>query len=163
MSSTWLCSLVVDLIEELRYLILAAQREGNRAFADALRAHGLTPSQAEALSVLRTAARPLTVKEAGERLVCETGSPSRLMGTLARKGLVDSSSDERDARVTRLSLSARGRDAAAAVQEAERAIYALMETLIDAGDARRVRELMLSLVGELPAGRALARRIADGA
>jgi hypothetical protein len=33
-------------IEELRYLILAAQREGNRLFADALRPFHLTPSRA---------------------------------------------------------------------------------------------------------------------
>lgn len=152
----------MELIEELRYLILAAQREGNRAFAGALRAHDLTPSQAEALSVLHAAARPLTLREAGERLVCETGSPSRLMATLVAKGLVQSSSDDGDRRMRRLSLSGEGEDALAAVKEAERALYALMEPLIDTEEALIARRLMRSLVGELPAGQALARRIADG-
>ncbi len=153
----------VNLVEELRYLILAAQREGNRAFAGALRQHGLTPSQAEALSVLHAAGRALTVKEVGERLVCETGSPSRLMGTLTSKGLIQSSSDTNDRRVTRLSLTDAGAVAVAGVADAEQAIYALMESLIDVPAAEHACDLLRALVGELPTGRALARRIADGA
>jgi len=38
----------VDPSEELRYLILAAQREGDRALSAALRPYGLTTAQAEA-------------------------------------------------------------------------------------------------------------------
>jgi hypothetical protein len=39
-------------IEELRYLILAAQREGNRLLAEALRPLRLTPSQAAKVAAL---------------------------------------------------------------------------------------------------------------
>ena len=39
-------------VEELRYLILALQREGNRLLAAGLRGLELTPSQAETLRVL---------------------------------------------------------------------------------------------------------------
>ena len=39
--------------EELRYLVLAAQREGNRMLAKGLHPLGLTPSQAEVLRVLQ--------------------------------------------------------------------------------------------------------------
>lgn len=42
----------MEPIEELRYLVLAAQREGNRLLADGLQPLGLTPSQAEALRLL---------------------------------------------------------------------------------------------------------------
>ena len=38
--------------EELRYLILAIQREGNRLLAADLRPLGITPSQAEVIRVL---------------------------------------------------------------------------------------------------------------
>lgn len=152
----------VDLAEELRYLVLAAQREGNRALTAALRAQDLTPSQAEALSVLRTAGRPLTVKEVGERLICETGSPSRLMTTLIRKGLLDASQDPSDHRLTVLSLSRAGTRAAARVAEAEGQLYAMMAPLLDSADASGARDFLRSFVAELPAGRALARRIADG-
>lgn len=40
------------IAEELRYLILAIQREGNRLLAAELRPLGVTPSQAEVLRVL---------------------------------------------------------------------------------------------------------------
>ncbi|GHO54498.1 hypothetical protein KSB_29730 [Ktedonobacter robiniae] len=39
--------------EELRYLILAAQREGERILTEVLRPLDLTPSQAEVLHVLQ--------------------------------------------------------------------------------------------------------------
>src|SRR3954465_9574469 len=57
-------------IEELRYLVLGAQREGARVLADLLRPAGLTAAQAEVLAVLRDAGRPLTLREIGDRLVC---------------------------------------------------------------------------------------------
>ena len=37
---------------ELRFLVLAAQREGNRQLTQALRDLGLTPAQAEVISAL---------------------------------------------------------------------------------------------------------------
>ncbi len=153
----------MELVEELRYLILAAQREGNRALTAALRAHDLTPSQAEALAVLKTARRPLTVKEVGERLVCETGSPSRLMTTLIRKDLLEASRDPGDQRLTVLSLTPAGNRAAGSVAAAEQQLYALMAPLVESPDAPAACELLRSFVGELPAGKALARRIGDGA
>lgn len=39
-------------VEELRFLILAAQREGSRMFTSILRPLGLTSSQSEVLRVL---------------------------------------------------------------------------------------------------------------
>src|SRR3954469_15729157 len=68
----------VEPIEELRYLVLGAQREGARMLAQLLRPLGLTAAQAEVVAVLRDADGPLTVREIGDRLVCETGSPRRL-------------------------------------------------------------------------------------
>src|SRR4051795_75888 len=79
----------VEPIEELRYLVLGAQREGARVLAELLRPIGLTAAQAEVLAVLRDAAGPLTVREIGERLVCETGSPSRLVATVVSSGLAE--------------------------------------------------------------------------
>ena len=64
---------------ELRYLVLAAQREGNRKLSRDLDAIGLTPAQAEVLLVLAER-EPLTLVELGRCIVCETGSPSRIVG-----------------------------------------------------------------------------------
>src|ERR1700747_1719502 len=121
----------MEPIEEFRYLVLAAQREGARALAIALKQHDLTPSQAEAIAVLRDAGRPLTVREIGERLLCEGGSPSRLMSPLTNKGLVESTAGAADRRTTLLSLSPAGIDAARTVSEIEQNLYAALASTLD--------------------------------
>jgi hypothetical protein len=60
----------MKVAEELRYLILAIQREGNRLLAAELRPLGVTPSQAEVLRVLRDHG-PLTLSALGGLLVAE--------------------------------------------------------------------------------------------
>jgi DNA-binding MarR family transcriptional regulator len=147
--------------EELRYLVLAAQREGARALATALKPHDLTPSQAEAIAVLRDAGRPLTVGEIGQRLVCEGGSPSRLMSTLTHKGLVESTVGSADGRTTLLSLNSAGIDAARAVSQIEQDFYGVVTTALGDDQVAAVLPVLRALVGQLPAGQSLQRRIAD--
>src|SRR5215212_9609157 len=95
--------------EELRYLVLGAQREGARLLAELLRPLGLTPAQAEVVAVLRDADRPLTVREIGDRLICESGSPSRLVATVVDMGLIQRSPRPGDRRAVELSLTSEGR------------------------------------------------------
>src|SRR5215212_1626204 len=113
----------MDPIEELRYLVLGAQREGARALAELLRPAGLTAAQAEVIAVLRDAPRPLTLREVGERLVCETGSPSRLVASVVAAGLIERSERSSDRRAVELSLTTEGRRAARQVAAAERSLY----------------------------------------
>jgi len=148
-------------VEEFRYLVLAAQREGARALAGALKPHGLTPSQAEALAVLRDAGRPLTVREIGERLVCEGGSPSRLMATLADKGLVQSTPGSADRRTTLQSLTNEGRKAARTVSQIEQDLYSNLTAVLSDNELEAALPALRSLVAQLPAGQALRRRIDD--
>lgn len=145
-------------IEEFRYLVLAAQREGARALAGALKPFDLTPSQAEAIAVLRDAKEPLTVREIGERLVCEGGSPSRLMSTLTRKGLVESGADPADGRRTLLSLTADGAKAARQVSAIEQDLYAGLALVLDESQLEAALPVLRALVGQLPTGAALQRR-----
>lgn len=154
-------AVAMEPIEEFRYLVLAAQREGNRALAAALKLHGLTPSQAEALAVLRDAKRPLTVREIGLRLVCEGGSPSRLMSTLTGKGLVTSSADPSDGRITLISLSPSGAEAALTVTQIEQDLYTALKAIIDEKEVEAALPLLRAFVGPLPTGEALRRRIQD--
>lgn len=93
--------------DELRYLILAAQREGSRRLAARLRAASLTPAQSEVLEVLRDRA-PLTLAELGHLLVCEAGSPSRLVDSLVRRSLVTRTPSDDDRRVVTLALTPAG-------------------------------------------------------
>ena len=147
------------MVEELRYLVLAAQREGARALADVLRPLGLTPAQAEVLTVVRTASRALSVREIGERLVCETGSPSRLLASLVGAGLVDGARDPADGRITRLSLTATGRRVAAQAHAAEQDFHRGLAAGLPQGQALDVVvEFLRELVATSPSGRALSRR-----
>lgn len=151
----------MESIEELRYLVLAAQREGSRALTTALKPHDLTPSQAEAIACLRDARRPLSVREIGQRLVCEGGSPSRLISTLVRKGLVATSSDPMDGRATVVSLTADGKRVAQTVADVERDLYELLGAMVDAEGLPALIDGLRTIVAGLPAGQALQRRIDD--
>lgn len=71
-------------IERLRYLILAAQREGNRSLAAGLAGLGLTPAQAEVLRMLSEHG-PLSLTGLGQLLVCESGDEPESPGRTARR------------------------------------------------------------------------------
>src|SRR3954451_18263885 len=113
---------VMQPIEELRYLILAAQREGSRLFAEALRPLGSPPSQAKVLRVLKEH-EPLSLIALGDLLVCETGSPSRLVQRLVEDGLVERIPSSTDKRMVTLTLTDRGREVAAKVAALESQFY----------------------------------------
>jgi MarR family transcriptional regulator, organic hydroperoxide resistance regulator len=150
---------LVNRVEELRYLVLAAQREGSRAFADVLRPLGVTPAQAEVLTVVRTATGPLAVREIGELLVCETGSPSRLVTNLITAGLLQGSRDSADGRITRLSLTTAGRQIAAHVSAAEQKFQRqLAANLAEDQALDTVVDFLRHFVANSPTGRAVARR-----
>ena len=69
--------------ELIRYLVLAAQREGSRRLTRELRAISITPSQSEVLRILGDHG-PLSLTGLGELLVCESGTnPSWLVDRLS--------------------------------------------------------------------------------
>jgi DNA-binding MarR family transcriptional regulator len=145
--------------EELRYLILAVQRDGNRALAALLRPLGLTPSQAEVIGVLARAEGPLTVRQVGDRLVCEPGSPSRLVSSLAAAGLIDRTPDPDDARAWTLELSAQGRRIAKNLGRVEARFHAdLASRLGSQHDAEITLRTLRRLAGDGPSAAALQRR-----
>jgi MarR family transcriptional regulator, organic hydroperoxide resistance regulator len=148
----------VEPIEELRYLVLGAQREGARMLSELLRPAGLTAAQAEVVAVLRDAQGPLTVREIGERLVCETGSPSRLVATVVAAGLAERSEHSDDRRAVAISLTSAGRAAARKVSDAERALHDGLAAALSAGDIEAIVRGLRKLVRDRPAGAAIARR-----
>jgi DNA-binding MarR family transcriptional regulator len=144
-------------IEELRYLILASQREGNRLLAEALRSLRLTPSQAEALRVLQDY-EPLSLIALGDLLVCETGSPSRLVQGLVEDGLVERTPSSTDKRMVTLTLTDLGREAAAKVSAVESQFYAVTAGLLNDAPLPTILDALWRFVEGRPAGMALARR-----
>lgn len=143
--------------EELRYLVLATQREGSRMLAAALRPLGLTPSQAEVLRVLQEH-EPLSLAELGERLVCEGGSPSRLVTRLIEGGMVEQQPSPTDNRKVALTLSEAGRDAAARITAVEAELHASISPLLEGAPVSELLGLLWRFVEKRPAGKALARR-----
>jgi DNA-binding MarR family transcriptional regulator len=149
----------MEPVEELRYLVLAAQRDGNRALAALLRPLGVTPAQAEVIGVLAAAARPLTVTEVGEVLVCEPGSPSRLVSSLVTAGLVARDAHERDGRATVLSLTEPGSRLAARIRAAEDRFHVDLRTRLGSQrDIDAALGTLRRLAGDGASAAALERR-----
>jgi DNA-binding MarR family transcriptional regulator len=148
----------MEAVEELRYLILGAQREGARALAELLQPTGLTPAQAEVLAVIAEAGGPLTVREIGERLVCESGSPSRLVASVADAGLLERGQRAGDRRAVELSLTERGRAAVEAVRRAESELHGWLASSLGERELAALVRALRKLVHERPAGDAIARR-----
>jgi MarR family transcriptional regulator, organic hydroperoxide resistance regulator len=149
----------VRAAEELRYLVLAAQREGNRLLAQELRPLGLTPSQAEVLRVLADH-QPLTIKGLGELLVCETGTnPSRLVDRLVTIGVVERRPGADDRREVELTLTPHGKRLADRVATIEQTMYGALDAAAAGRNIDEVLGVLRAFVTGLPAGDALTRRI----
>jgi MarR family transcriptional regulator, organic hydroperoxide resistance regulator len=152
----WGCG--VSQAAELRYLVLAAQREGNRLLTARLRPLGLTTAQAEVLSLLNER-KVLTLSGLGELLVCESGTnPSRLVDRLVTQGLLERTRSATDGREVLLQLTSTGRRAAAQAAVIEGELYALLEVLATGHDVDAALALLRDFVGDLPSGQAVARR-----
>ncbi|MDZ4770664.1 MAG: winged helix DNA-binding protein [Chloroflexota bacterium] len=147
----------MDRGQELRYLVLALQREGNRQLMETLRPLKLTPAQAEVMQVLAQY-QPMTLLQVGERLVCETGSPSRLVNSMVEAGWVKKSPNPADGRAVLLRLTA----AAESMQPALNAIDAQFNEGVASAFSDEVLTALLdylwSAAIDTPSGQALQRR-----
>lgn len=145
--------------ELLRYLILAAQREGNRQLSLALRSLNLTSSQAEAIRVL-VEFGPLSLRNLGELLICESGTnPSRLIDRLVTAGLVERDESPHDRRRVTLSLTKEGQRADKEVRLIEEQFYRQIEDLSAGIELEANIEFLFALSSGTPAGIALKERI----
>jgi DNA-binding MarR family transcriptional regulator len=145
--------------EHLRFAILAAQREGNRLLIQALKPHGITPSQAEVLRLLQQHGT-LTLNGLGQLLVCESGTnPSRLVDRVVAAGLVERRTDAEDRRYLQLSLTPEGERLATAVAGIEEDLYAFLDAASSGLEADAVLEFLHKLIDPLPSGEALNKRL----
>ncbi|WP_131740865.1 MarR family winged helix-turn-helix transcriptional regulator [Actinomadura roseirufa] len=145
-------------VEEFRYLVLAAQREGNRLLGQALKPLGVTTAQAEVIRVLQDR-QPLTLNGLGDLLVCESGnSPSRLVERLVAAGHLHRATSPADRRHIELTLTPQGTALARQITEIEERLYVLIETMTQGGDLTPINAFLRAFVADFPAGQALARR-----
>jgi DNA-binding MarR family transcriptional regulator len=146
-------------VAEFRLLVVAVQRLTQRGMAAALKNHDLTPSQAEAVEVIAESPTPLTVREVGDRLIIEQGSPSRLIATCRAKGLVRVLADPHDRRMARLELTQRGWSAAHTVADLKRQLDTAIAARTTPSELDVACRVLRSLVAtDSPAGRAVALR-----
>ena len=143
--------------EHLRYLVLAAQREGNRMFAAALKPLNLTPAWAEALSVLDKR-EPLTIRELGLLLVCEGDHPSRLVTRMVSAGLLTTEPSPHDDRARWIRLTPAARSLLPRLREIEDQLHTAIEAAVDPANLEAARAVLAGFVDGLPAGEALQRR-----
>ncbi|MGQ0719818.1 MAG: MarR family winged helix-turn-helix transcriptional regulator [Pseudonocardiales bacterium] len=144
--------------EELRYLILAIQREGSRILAADLRPLGLTPSQAEVLRVLADF-QPLTLTGLGELLICEHGTnPSRLVDRLVSAGLVRRETQIDDRRRVTLSLTTEGEHLVRRIIDIEERLYHTLDALTADQPVEQALEVLRALAGAFPIAEALSWR-----
>jgi len=147
----------MEPIEELRYLMLAVQREGNRTLTEALRPLDLTPAQGEVLRVLQEF-QPLSLIELGDLLICESGSPSRLVNSMVEAGLIERVTSTANRRKVTLTLTEKGQEKAGRVREVEQMMYHTLSELLGDAALPEIQALLWRFIEGRPAGDALARR-----
>jgi DNA-binding MarR family transcriptional regulator len=145
----------IDRLDALRYLILAAQREGARLMAARLRQVELNTAQEEVLEVISRHG-PLTLAELGRLLVCEAASPSRLVDGLVRRGYVDRRRGVGDKRVVMLTLTPAGEQAVEATLRI--GVRAHIAERLTTQQIEQTTDLLARLVADTPSGVAVATR-----
>ena len=143
--------------EELRFLILGAQREGNRILADMLSPLGVTPSQAEVIACLADSG-PMALNAMGKLLVCETGSPSRLVDALVGRSIVVRRENPNDRRQVTLELSAVGVGLAREIRKVEAQLYSWLGQKLSERQMLATINALSGLVEGTVAGDAVAHR-----
>ena len=143
--------------EELRFLILGAQREGSRLLTAQLSPLGVTPAQAEVITCL-SAGGAMSLSTLGKLLVCETGSPSRLVDTLVGRGIVVRRENPDDRRQVTLELTPEGARLNAGIGKVEARLYGFLAERLTPADIAGLTAPLRALVAGTPSGDAIARR-----
>ena len=101
---------------------------------------------------------PLTVKELGDLLVCESSHPSRLVERMVRAGLVERAASSVDTRAVELRLSTAAQDLVPQVRVIEDALYDFIDATLPEAAVATVIETLGTVVSGSPSGAALERR-----
>lgn len=110
-------------------LVRAANVVRRGSDAQAIAAAGVTTAQAGALMAIDSGGTP-SQRELGRELALGEPAVTGLVGRLTRLGLVEKTSDPRDARTSRLRVTDAGREAIAAVEPARLRVNAELDRLL---------------------------------
>lgn len=144
-------------MEAIRFLILAAQREGERMLQDLTKSIGITPSQAEVIHILERH-EPLSLKELGSLLICETGSPSRLVNTLVERGFVTRKENKQDRRYVTLHLTSLGKEKVKEMKSIEEKMYRMMAANFNPEKLLALHDALVDVFKDHPSADVLKKR-----
>ncbi|WP_308636937.1 MarR family winged helix-turn-helix transcriptional regulator [Paenibacillus silvisoli] len=144
-------------VEKFRYLILAVQRNGNRLLNEVLKEVGVTASQAEVIRVLEMK-QPLSLKDLGKLLICETGSPSRLVERMIRDGHVERMTHPDDSRFVLLQLTKKGQDAAEKIKSVEEQFYHHIQSMVSETELNGINPILERFLRGFPLHETLGLR-----
>lgn len=143
--------------ERFRYYILAAQRLGSRQLNVYMKTIDLTPSQSEVIQVLKQW-QPISLKDLGSLLVCESGSPSRLVERLVQDGMIDKVADPNDSRYVLLQLTELGMQKSELIRHFEEKIHEDLGKLFTTEELASVSNTLEKLLSHYPIAEALQKR-----
>ena len=84
----------------------------------------------------------ISIKDLGSRLICESGSPSRLVETMVREKMIEKVQNIKDSRSVNLKLTPHGNHIIEQVKEQEKKLYEIIALSLD---AKRLSYLNLAL------------------
>lgn len=130
------------VLAALNTFMLALHTDVRDAGLDSLVEMELTLSQARAVMTLARAPAPLPIYELASRLRLSVAATGRNVDQLVRSGLLDRVEDERDRRIKRISLSAKGRERVEYLMDVKRAgTLAFLQRLAPEDHARLLAAL----------------------
>jgi len=141
--------IAVPSLEEQAYILL--QRSADRLqtrFAMWLKPSGLSPTQYNALRILRGAGEQgLPCSEIGERMFTRDPDITRLVDRLAKRGLVLRRHDKQDRRVVRATITAEGLEQ---LQNLDAPLQEFLHGLLGHVDEGKLRQLIDLLENAAP-------------
>ncbi|GLO64441.1 MarR family winged helix-turn-helix transcriptional regulator [Oceanobacillus kimchii] len=143
--------------EKFRYIILAVQRRGNKLLKEYLKEIGVTPSQSEVISILKNE-EYITLKDLGRLLICEEGSPSRLVERMVKDQLIERVRDKNDSRFVRLVLTSLGHEKYSLIIRAEAKMYTLLEQIYTIDELQVLNQILGKLLIDTSFERTLEER-----
>lgn len=101
---------------------------------------------------------PVTLAALGRLLVCEAGSPSRLVDSLVRRGLVDRAPHDSDKRAVLIGLTGAGRELAGRLDDAMGELTASIAERLSVQDRDQLVALLHVLLQDTHGGEAIRSR-----
>lgn len=130
---------------EFAYLLKAARHEVTHRLNQAFKPLGITCVQADVLIALGEQG-PMSLKELSNRVVAESGNPSRLIDRMTGSGLVQRTASEHDGRQSSINLTRTGRALLKRVYQARQPLIDEFVANLDPDAIRSTATLLRQLV-----------------